>query len=327
MVAVTGLGSLPGDDLPAALRFALEGPEQARRYLPYLPELPARGPWAGMIGRGTALLSGLAVELSAGEWRLSGTSGIDHRRARATLRDDVDRLEEAANDLAGPLTLSIVGPLTLAASLFRPLGGRVVGDRGARRDVAQSLAEGVTQLRDDLDRRLPALELAVQVDEPWLPAVLAGRVPTEGGFFRHRSVGEAEAAEYLAGIGPGTVSRALHCCAPGLDLELVRRGGFEGVSLDAELVTDWDEVAGWLDQGRTLMLGCLPATPPVTDTADTVARRVLGVLRPLGLGPAILERLTLTPSCGLAGVTTREASTAMAALARAGSIVEDELHR
>ncbi|QLQ15795.1 MAG: hypothetical protein HZY73_09150 [Micropruina sp.] len=71
MVAVTGLGSLPGTDFVAAARRVFEDcPE-----LPYVPELPARGPWATMIGRSAGLLSGLAVSLEAGQWRLSATPG------------------------------------------------------------------------------------------------------------------------------------------------------------------------------------------------------------------------------------------------------------
>nr|NLI50657.1 methionine synthase [Propionibacterium sp.] len=50
MTGATGLGSLPGTDAAAAARLALEhaGPG----WLPWLPELPARGPWAGLVGRG-----------------------------------------------------------------------------------------------------------------------------------------------------------------------------------------------------------------------------------------------------------------------------------
>ena len=59
MVAFTGLGSLPGTDFGAALRMTFDKVPE----LPYLPELPARGPWAAMIGRGLGLPSGLPASL------------------------------------------------------------------------------------------------------------------------------------------------------------------------------------------------------------------------------------------------------------------------
>ena len=105
-----------------------------------------------------------------------------------------------------PLKVAVTGPWTLAASVFRPLGGRVLADRGARRDVAQSIAAGVRDLVADVERRLPGVEVLVQVDEPALPAVLAGAVPTEGGYFRHRAVDRPEAVELLRELGGEEVS-------------------------------------------------------------------------------------------------------------------------
>ena len=47
-VVSTGIGSWPGTEMADALKIAFaECPD-----LPYLPELPARGPYAGLIGRG-----------------------------------------------------------------------------------------------------------------------------------------------------------------------------------------------------------------------------------------------------------------------------------
>ena len=60
----SALGSLPGTDLGAGVRLALEAVS-----VPWLPEVPARGPWAGMVGRALGLLDGLGAELSAGETR------------------------------------------------------------------------------------------------------------------------------------------------------------------------------------------------------------------------------------------------------------------
>ena len=55
----TGIGSWPGTDMADAIKIAFaECPD-----FPYLPELPARGPYAELIGRSTAFLAGLSVDL------------------------------------------------------------------------------------------------------------------------------------------------------------------------------------------------------------------------------------------------------------------------
>lgn len=317
----SALGSLPGTDLGAGVRLALEAVS-----VPWLPEFPARGPWAGMIGRSLGVLEGLGASLDAGQWRLTPTAGRDQRRARAALRDDLDVLEENAQGLTGPLKVAVAGPWTLAASVLRPLGGRVLADRGARRDLAQSLAAGVTDLTAEVSRRLPGVTVLVQLDEPSLPAVLAGAVPTEGGYFRHRAVDRPEAVDLLCTVG-GDV---LHCCAPGLDVDLIlgtHGAGFTGISLDQDQMTraTWDALAPALQEGRELWLGCAPTSSGLAPTPDALTRRVLDVLRPLELGGILRERVVLTPACGLAGFSPAQASALLAALARTAGRLDDEL--
>lgn len=327
MVGFTGVGSLPGTDFPAAVRLVMDA-LGADGGIPHLPELPARGPWASLIGRGTAALTELPVELVAGEWRLSDHPGIDQRRAQATLRDDLDRFEEVAHDYTGTVKLQVVGPWTLASSLFLPLGGRVLGDRAARRDLAQSLADGVAGLVAQLGRRLPSATVVLQVDEPSLPAVLTGGVPTEGGYFRHRAVHPPEVAEALRPLADATASGVLHCCAPGLPVDLVGAAGFAAVSVDQDLITDLDALAHAVDGGLGLYLGCLPTAGPVREwRPDDVVRRALGLLRPLELGPVLADRLVLTPACGVAGFPPRRASAALAVLRRASGLVDDALRQ
>ena len=319
----SAIGSLPGTDLGAGVRLALEAVS-----VPWLPEFPARGPWAGMVGRALGLLDGLGAELSAGEWRLAAVPGVDQRRARAALRDDLDVLEENAQGLTGPLKVAVTGPWTLAASVFRPLGGRVLADRGARRDVAQSSAAGVRDLVADVERRLPGVEVLVQVDEPALPAVLAGAVPTEGGYFRHRAVDRPEAVKLLRELG----GHVLHCCAPGLDVGLVlgpHGAGFTGVALDQDLLSRaaWDALAPLVEDGKELWLGAAPTASGVPLSADALTRRVLGALRPLELGPVVLDRVVLTPACGLAGWTPAAVSAVLRALRTTAERMDEELSR
>lgn len=189
----TGIGSWPGTDIAAATRLTFG--EFAE--LPYLPELPDRGAAAGMIGRATAICAGLDFDLQPAGWRLTDGSGADHRRAAALLRQDLDTLEEVAQGWAGPVKVAVAGPITLAATVEKPRGDKVLSDHGARRELAQALAEGTASLFDELARRLPRIQPVLQVDEPMLPRVLEGQVATASGFGRHRPVDFPEVSAAL----------------------------------------------------------------------------------------------------------------------------------
>lgn len=328
----TGLGSLPGTDFPGALRWTLDelGPHA------YLPELPARGVGAGMIGKAVALLAGLGADLQPSGWRLTPGSGVDQRRAMSLWRRDLDELEEFAQGYDGELTVAVCGPLTLAASVSRPLGDLVLSDHGARRELAASLAEGYGLAVSEIRRRLPHLTVTAQVDEPMLPMVLAGRVPTASGFSRHRRVDVSEAVSALAAIASsadraGATGSVLHCCAPGLDLDVAQRAGFGGAAIDPRLVSGpgWDRIGAWIESGRDLWLGV--AATQVRDavpSVDDLVRAALGYLRPLSLDPALLiDRVALTPACGLAGWTGPSARGVLTNLKRAVPLVSEEIVR
>ena len=325
-IRVTGIGSWPGTDMANAIKIAFaECPD-----LPYLPELPARGMHAGMIGRSTALLAGLAVDLQPAGWRLTDGSGRDHRLAIRTLRSDLDLLEEHAQGYNGPVKYSVAGPWTLAATMERPRGDRVLADHGARRELAQSLAEGVAELVVEMRRRLPETQPLVQLDEPLLPAVLAGSVPTASGFSRHRSVEVPEVSAALSQLverlrATDGSDVLVHSCAADPPIELFYSAGARGVLVDLDRLgrTEWDAIGAALEAGREVGLGAWPTDR--TLTADEVARRVLSALRDLGMDPSRTAQLIITPACGLASAAPAAAVGALRALRTATDIVTDQL--
>ena len=144
MTAATGLGSWPGSDIRTALREVRE--LLADGHVAYLPELPARGPGADMVGRTAGLLVDLPVDLQPSGWRLVDRPGRDGARTGALWREDLDELAEAYDGFTGRLKLQVCGPWTLAASLWLPRGERAVVDEGAVRDIVASLRQGVTDL-------------------------------------------------------------------------------------------------------------------------------------------------------------------------------------
>jgi methionine synthase II (cobalamin-independent) len=311
MTVATGVGSHPGEDQRAfdeAVKLVLgELPD-----LPYLPEVPGRGPTASMTGRALAVVAELGADLQPAGWRLTDAPGVDQRRARSLLAQDLDGLEEQADGYAGALKIQVTGPWTLAATVERPRGDKVLADIGARRELAQALAEGLRTHLADVRRRVPGADrLVVQVDEPALAAVLAGRVPTASGFHRHRSVDVPQASQALGWV-LGAVTEVggepwVHSCARDTPLDLLRGAGARGLSVDQTQLSarDHDELAAALEAGETVALGVVPSTDPATPPTDAqVAETVLRSLEMLGLDPEqVGGQLVLTPSCGLAGAT------------------------
>ncbi|MCG5450206.1 methionine synthase [Micromonospora hortensis] len=317
--AATGIGSLPGTDIGEAQRVVLgELPE-----LPHLPELPARGPGADMIGRSAGLLVEVPVEVYAGRWRVAPRPGRDLRRARDLMERDLDQLAEQAEGYAGPIKVQAAGPLTLAASLELPIGGRMLRDPGAVRDLTGSLAEGLRAHVAAVARRLPQASVLLQLDEPSLPTVLAGRVPTESGLGAYRAVDSVDAAALLRTVVEAVgVPTLVHCCAPDVPLELIRSTGAVAVALDLDLVTKLDPLGEAIDAGLGLLAGAAPTRPPSAGGAPTsaqIADRVRQVWDRLGFPRRQLaEQVVVTPACGLAGATPEYARAVLAACRDAG---------
>jgi len=273
-----------------------------------VPELPGRGPQADLTGRALAVMTELGADLQPAGWRLTDAPGVDHRRARSLLAQDLDAVEEHSQGYAGPFKIQVAGPWTLAATVERPRGDRVLADRGARRELAQALAEGLRGHVADVRRRVPGADVVVQVDEPALPAVLAGRVPTASGFSRHRSVDDPEASPALewvfAAVSESGATPVAHCCASDAPVRLLTGAGAAGVSVDLDTLpaSAYDDLAGLLEQGGPVHLGVVPSLAPGAPLSDRdVTERVLRWLDMLGLDPETAGSLVVTPACGLAG--------------------------
>lgn len=323
MTVATGVGSYPGESFDEALAVVLgELPD-----LPHLPEVPGRGITAGMTGRAIGTITDLGLDLQPAGWRLTDAPGVDHRRARSLLAQDLDTLEERAQAYTGAFKVQVAGPWTLAVTVEKPRGDKVLADRGARRDLAQALAEGVRGHVADVRRRLPGVDrLVVQVDEPVLASVLAGDIPTASGFHRHRSVDLPEASQALEWVLDAVTEAGaepwVHSCAAQTPLELLRGAGARGLSVDlgALSAADHDVLAEALEAGETVALGvvpgALPAAGPAAEPTDAhVTESVLRWLDMLGLDPGeVSGRLVVTPSCGLAGATPGWARTALTLL-------------
>lgn len=312
--AATGIGSVPGVDVVEAQRIVLgELPD-----LPHLPELPARGAGADMIGRGAALLVELPVEVYAGKWRVASRPGRDLRVARDFLERDLDALTEQAFQYEGSLKIQAVGPWTLAASLDLQLGGAVLRDPGATRDLVASLAEGLRAHVADVQARLPHATVLLQLDEPSLPAVLAGHVLTESGLGTLRSVSATMAREALGEvISTAGAPVVLHCCAPGVPLALLPAAGARAVAVDLALVDNLDALGELIDAGVGVFAGV--AAAPSAAPSVAIAEVVRDMWRKLGFPLSQLaEQVVVTPPCGLAGTPVDRLKGVLTAYREAG---------
>jgi methionine synthase II (cobalamin-independent) len=306
----SGVGSLPGTDPVEALHLVMgELPD-----FPHLPELPGRGAGADLIGRTAVLLVDLYVDLTPAGWRLVSRPGADLRRAQEFLARDVDALFEVAEGYTGPFKLQVAGPWTLAAALERSRGDRAVVDPGARRDLAQSLSEGIAAHVADVSARVPGARVVVQLDEPSVPAVLQGGLPTASGFGKLAAVESHVVEELLTQLVdqvPAPV--VVHCCAQRAPLDLFRAAGADGLSFELGLVQDLDAIGTAVEAGTHLLVGVVPGTDTTLPTAKATASRLSAWWNELGFPAEQLhEAVTLTPACGLAGASPAYARTAMA---------------
>lgn len=320
--ATTGLGSLPGTDSREWTKVLLDAVS-----IPFLPELPAR-PYGDMISRTVGVLSELALDLQPAGWRLTGATGssasLDQRRARSLLQQDLDGLEELADGYSGSLKVQLVGPWTLAATVERPRGDKALADHGARRDLAEALAYGTQEHLREVRRRVPGADLVLQLDEPGLPAVLAGAVPTASGWGKHRAVDGPAAVELLSYAieAAAPAATVVHCCAARPPIEVFTKAGADGVAVDVALLNDaaWEQIAMAVEAGTVLFAGLVPTSGPVPhpeQAAEPLTRR----WHELGLSVPSLAEVVITPACGLAGSSPDDARARLADLRRTADVI------
>jgi hypothetical protein len=328
--SATGIGSMPGTDRAEAIAVVLaELPD-----FPFLPELPGRGPGADMVGRTAALLIDLPVETTPGGWKLANRAGRDQRRAAGMLAADLDAAHEAAEGYDGPFKIQVCGPWTLAAALGRSRSqDPVLTDPGAIADLTASLAEGVAAHAAEIRQRIPGATLLLQLDEPGLPAVLAGSVPTSSGLNRVGAIDDVVAADGLAAIlRAGAAFGVVHCCAARVPFRVISTAGAGAAGFELRLLgsADIDSVAEAAEGGLGMLCGALSEAdakilPGARPRAPRqTAESVITMWHRTGLAPRLLaEQVVITPACGLAGLSPAAARGALAHCREAARIAPE----
>lgn len=196
LVRASGLGDFPGDDLSEAMS-RVEG-ELGAPHLPFLPHLPALGWRSTPLARTLVVCEGLAFDGASFGWRMvhSGGRGVrESALAQDRLLSDINLLADRVGaqkkrftsnveGSAAVYKIQLVGPLTLAASIYLPGGERAISDAGASRDLLESFLEGLERWMDSLREALqaPRALIAVQLDESEFQRLMEGAIPTVSGF-------------------------------------------------------------------------------------------------------------------------------------------------
>jgi methionine synthase II (cobalamin-independent) len=315
----TGIGSLPHDDVDAAVAFTLTTcPE-----LPAAPTLPRRDAREGMLGQAAWGIAGVEVaadgslvldpaqldpEAPVGDGTLAGPPF-------ATLR----AFFAAVAGRHEPMKLQLTGPVTLGLALQQagaPTGLAFEIARSAVRSRAEALLAAAGEVAPDAP-------LVVFVDEPGLVTGLSQQSPLTA----DRTVDLVSGA--LATLEPHAVT-GLHCCGPA-DWKVVLQAGPDMLSLpvSAGVGRAAGAVSSFVERGGWLAWGAVPTDGPLGDSVTRLWRHLAAQwceLVQAGCDPVLLRRQAIiTPACGLATHTVGQADAVMALSRRLAERLHDQV--
>lgn len=292
-----GLGSMPGLSVENALSIiAGEIPDAM-----HIPELPARGPGAELVGRTFGLLHRLdksfSLETVPGGWQATHGFSSVMQESGLWLDQDIEALALIAGMATTSIKIQIGGPFTLAASVERNLAERLIVDRGARLELVAAVKEMAVFHLNQLKARLPNASFIFQVDEPALAAVLAGRIPSRTGKQGLAPVAIQEVQEGLATVVEAVGTHAevwVHTCADLAPIQAVANCGFQAWSLPLDSLGRDDEetMSVFLERGGRWIVGL-----EAGQTAKDVWRRFAD----LGFSEEFAsQHSSVSHTCGLA---------------------------
>ena len=156
--------------------------------LPHIPQLSARGPWYDPVGRTTALVDGLHVDVRSRGWVVTPRGSRAANRAKDGFDRDIDTVEELWPSHVDTVKVHCLGPWSLATKMELANGHRVLSDRSATIDISEALTAGLVAHAKDIARRFSSSRIVVQFDEPYLGSIRAGAVPGTSDFDTLRPV-------------------------------------------------------------------------------------------------------------------------------------------
>ena len=331
-MAAYGLGELPGTSITEAADII----QSEIGDLLHLPQLPSRGLGADAIGRSVGLIDALTVARGARSWVLSARPSRLTHRTRDYLSMDLDTCEEVWGTSQDHIKIQVVGPWTLGARIELPNGHRVLTDRGAMRDLTGALILGIQEHAADVSRRFRA-QVSVQIDEPDLVAIAAGRLEGTSTFDTIRAVNAADITEHLSGVfdavrGEGIEHTYLNLTGQTPLWEVARGAGAETVQVTLDRVTGNEQLDGFgetITGGVRIGLGITGPEDRVDERLEAPRVRAVEVARffdHLGVDRAhLVDRVDVHPKAGLGGGGTLDSVVGAYRMARvvAGMLEKD----
>lgn len=309
-------GPWPGRDLVDAI-YRVRG-ELGDPYTSSLPLLPARGFTASLLARTLALLEGLQADITAEGWRITEGYAAPSQAARSLLASDINALADVVGSEKSPnqqpLTLTLLGPISLAAQTVLTTGEALISDAGARRDLTQSLIAGLPALISQLAQAAPGQAVKIFWQEPQLAQALDGSLPTSSGYRTWRALDRREVlgvleelTQQLADLGAQSVIAAdYQALAPEI------QAAIPALQLPVDQLTtrQWEPLAALIESGRPLYAQLLH--PLYYRPAGELAQRLWSTWRDLGLPKDALPALTLLELPGLEASDPARASSLLA---------------
>ena len=160
----------------------------------------------------------------------------------------------------------------------------------------------------------------VQLDEPGLPGVLAGAVPTASGLRRVAAVDDSVAADGLRTVLDATgAPSVVHCCATEIPFNCITKSRATAVSFDLSLLrrSQEDAFGEAVESEVGMFIGAVPAAGTAAPaSAEAAARQtatdVIRLWLRIGLAADRLAgQVVLTPACGLASASHGYARSAL----------------
>lgn len=283
-----------------------------------VPVLPERGPHAELAARTCAVLDSLHADRQPHGWRVTGVAGDDSRRARALLASDLHAVADVLGAESGadtaPVVFSLLGPVSLAATVHVRNGEKLQSDHGARRELTQSWCAGIPELVAAIRRNTDGRGAVLVLQEPELERVLGGTIPTASGYRTLRSLPRAEVrAGLTAAVDAcrGAGASAVVLDAGAASAEWAPRCGADVavVAPPTGGTRAWEPLAALHESGVRLCVDTAPvsAHTPARDVVD----RLLRPWRELGMDPAALLGTVLAPSSGISDLAPPQLPTAL----------------
>lgn len=165
------IGPMPGTSMAEAADIIMGETE-----LPAIPQLPERGLGSDVVARTASMLEAISIDRGPRSWRMTARPQLLTRRTWDRLERDLDEVQEVWGETVPRVKVQALGPWSLAASIELSDGHRVLTDRGAFTELADALRHGLHAHAEDVASRFHG-EVVVQLDEPLLADIVAGRIP------------------------------------------------------------------------------------------------------------------------------------------------------